>query len=157
LFFEPMSLAHAPREPVQPDEHVEIGTARLARKGSDVTVVAIGSMVIPSLRAAEIAAASDGPDVEVIDLRSIRPLDTNAVVQSVSRTRRLVVAHESWVTGGIGAEVLAAIVEACPQALCAPGIRVGTAPVPTPSGKVRPHAVPNAERIGAAIRRVLAA
>jgi pyruvate dehydrogenase E1 component beta subunit len=154
LYFEPMSLAHAPRGPVT-DEPVPIGCARVARPGSDVSVVAIGSMVPASLRAAD-ALASEDVDVEVVDVRSIQPLDTHTIVTSVTRTGRLITVHESWVSGGIGAEIAARVVEACPQALRAPVVRVGTLPVPTPSGKVRPHALPNTERIIEAIRRVLA-
>jgi pyruvate dehydrogenase E1 component beta subunit len=93
--------------------------------------------------------------VEVIDMRSIQPLDTRRVIDSVRRTGRLVTAHEAWVTAGLGAEIVAAVAEACPGALRAPAVRVGTAPVPTPSGKLRPFALPNAERIATAIRGVL--
>jgi pyruvate dehydrogenase E1 component beta subunit len=117
-------------------------------------VVAIGSMVLASLWAAD-ALAADGLDVEVIDLRSLQPLDTTAVVESVRKTGYLVTVHESWVTAGIGAEVVASVAEQCPDALRAPAVRLGTAHVPTPSGKVRPHALPNAERIAAAIRGLL--
>jgi pyruvate/2-oxoglutarate/acetoin dehydrogenase E1 component len=156
LFFEPMSLAHGPRETV-PDclGEVPIGQARIARAGRDVTLVAIGSMVQAGLRAAD-SLAADGVEVEVVDLRSIQPLDTMTVIESVRRTARLVTVHEAWVTGGLGAEIVAAVAEAGPSLLRAPVIRVGTAAVPTPSGKVRPHALPNAERIIAAIRQVLA-
>jgi len=154
LFFEPMALAHAPRELVDVGEAVRIGQARVARSGRHVSVVAIGSMVLASLRAAETLAA-DGLDVEVIDLRSLQPLDTTAVAESVRKTGHLVTVHESWVTGGIGAEVVASVAEQCPDALRAPAVRLGTAPVPTPSGKVRPHALPNAERIAAAVRHLL--
>ena len=84
-------------------ESVPIGRARLARPGRDVTVVAIGSMVPPSLDVARKLAA-EGIELEVIDLRSIQPLDTAAVIESVLRTGRLVTVHEAWVTGGIGAE-----------------------------------------------------
>jgi pyruvate dehydrogenase E1 component beta subunit len=111
-------------------------------------------MVAASLRAAATLAA-DGIDVEVIDLRSSQPIDSACVIGSVRRTGRLVTAHEAWVTAGLGAEVVAAVAEAGPEILRAPVVRVGTAPVPTPSGKVRPHALPNAERIVAAVRRVL--
>jgi pyruvate/2-oxoglutarate/acetoin dehydrogenase E1 component len=155
LFIEAMSLAHAPRGPVATETEacVPIGKARVARTGADVSLVAVGSMVPASLRAADTLAA-EGIDVEVIDLRSIQPLDTGCVVASVQRTRRLVTAHEAWVTGGLGAEIVAAVAEACPSALQAPVVRVGTAQVPTPSGKVRAHALPNAERIVEAVRRV---
>ena len=156
LFIEPMALAHAPRALVAVDDNdcVPIGVARVARAGTDATVAAIGSMLAASRRAADTLAA-DGIDVEVIDLRSVQPLDTGCVVGSVRRTGRLVTAHEAWVTAGLGAEVVAAVAEACPEALRAPVVRVGTAHVPTPSGKVRPHALPNAERIVAAVRQVL--
>jgi acetoin:2,6-dichlorophenolindophenol oxidoreductase subunit beta len=155
LFFEPMALAHGPREEVPPSpDTVPIGSARVARPGRDVTVVAIGSMVPPSLEVAR-QLADEGIELEVIDLRSIQPLDTAAVVESVLRTGRLVTVHEAWVTGGLGAEVVAAVAEHAPGALRAPVERVGTARVPTPSGSVRPHALPNAERIAAAVRRIL--
>ena len=157
LFFEAMSLAHAPREPVSiDDEAVPIGLlkARVARSGTDVTVVAIGSMVLASLRAAD-ALAPEGVEVEVIDLRSLRPLDVETVIESVKRTRRLLTVHESWVAGGIGAEVVAAVAETCPSALLAPALRLGTAPVPTPSGKVRPFALPNTDRIVQGIKKLV--
>ena len=93
--------------------------------------------------------------MEVVDLRSIQPLETATVIASVQRTGRLVTVHEAWVTGGVGAEIVAAVTEAGPSMLHAPVIRVGTAAVPTPSGKVRPHALPNAERIVVAIRQIL--
>ncbi len=152
LFIEPMSLAHAPRGSVASDEVcVPLGRARVARAGDDVTLAAIGSMVPAGLRAADTLAA-DGIHVEVIDVRSIQPLDTRCIVASVRRTGRLVTVHEAWVTGGLGAEIAAAVSEVCPDALRAPVVRVGTAAVPTPSGRVRPLALPNAERIVAAVR-----
>ncbi|HET6317179.1 MAG TPA: transketolase C-terminal domain-containing protein, partial [Chloroflexota bacterium] len=137
LFVEPMALAHAPRDLVaDEDAEVPIGRARVARQGGNATVVAVGSMVPASLRAASLLLDEE-IDVEVIDLRSLRPLDSAAIVESVTQTGRLVTVHESWVAGGIGAEVVALVAEACPQALRAPVARLGTAAVPTPSGKVR--------------------
>jgi pyruvate dehydrogenase E1 component beta subunit len=113
-------------------------------------------MVNVSLLAGTRLAAS-GVEIEVIDVRSIKPLDVSSVVASVRRTGRLVTVHEAWVSGGLGAEIVAAVAEATPLVvLAAPVERVGTAPVPTPSGKVRPHALPNAEAIIAAVQRVLA-
>jgi pyruvate/2-oxoglutarate/acetoin dehydrogenase E1 component len=155
LFFEPMSLAHAPREAVDlADGCVPIGTARVVRGGSDVTVAAVGSMVAASLRAAGLLEAED-IQAEVIDVRSIRPLDTACVIDSVRHTGRLLTVHESWVTAGLGAEIVAAVAETCPETLRAPAVRLGTAAVPTPSGRVRPHALPNTERIIDAIRRLV--
>jgi pyruvate dehydrogenase E1 component beta subunit len=156
LFFEPMSLAHGPRDAVSADDGpVPIGLARLARTGTDITIAAIGSMVNASLRAAE-TLRSDGIEAEVIDLRSIQPLDTQMVIESVRKTGRLVTVHESWITAGLGAEIVASVAETCPESLRSPVVRVGTAAVPTPSGKVRPHAVPNTDRIIEAVRKTLA-
>jgi pyruvate dehydrogenase E1 component beta subunit len=153
LFFEAMSLAHAPREPISAQlEPLPIGIARVARPGRDVTLATIGSMVRLGLEAAE-RLAEEGIEVEVLDLRSIQPLDRAALSASVARTGRLVTAHEAWVTAGLGAEVVASIAETC--GFQAPVVRVGALAVPTPSGKVRPFALPNVEHIVVALRRVL--
>jgi pyruvate/2-oxoglutarate/acetoin dehydrogenase E1 component len=156
LFFEGMSLSHAARAPV-PDEAFQtpIGQARIAREGRDITVVAVGSSVPLAMRAATELAA-EGIEIEVLDLRSLRPLDRNAIVASVRRTRRLVTVHEAWVAGGIGAEVVAAVMEEAPDLLVAPVLRIGAAPVPVPSGKVRPHALPTTRHIVEAARRTMA-
>jgi pyruvate/2-oxoglutarate/acetoin dehydrogenase E1 component len=156
LFFEAMSLSHGARAPV-PDAAFEtpIGEARIAREGRDVTVVAVGSSVPLAVRAAGELAA-EGIELEVVDLRTLRPLDRGAVLGSVRRTRRLVTVHEAWVAGGIGAEVVACVAEEAPQLLLAPVMRIGAAPVPVPSGKVRPHALPTARHVVEAARRVMA-
>jgi pyruvate/2-oxoglutarate/acetoin dehydrogenase E1 component len=155
LFIEPMSLAHAPRLSVPSGyDAVPLGEARLARAGRHATLVAIGSMVPLALRAADDLAA-DNIDVEVLDLRCLQPLDTACVLESVQRTGHLVTVHEAWVTAGIGAEIVAAIAETCPSALRVAAIRIGAAPVPIPSGKVRAHALPNVDHIIAAVRRVV--
>jgi pyruvate dehydrogenase E1 component beta subunit len=86
-------------------------------------------------------------------VRTIQPLDRAALCDSVARTGRLVTVHEAWVTAGVGAEIVAAIAET--MVLRAPVARVGALPVPTPSGKVRPFALPNVERIVAAVRAVV--
>src|SRR5207237_5251049 len=97
LFFEPMALAHAPRELVDFGEAVRIGEARVARSGRHVSVVAIGSMVLASLRAAD-ALATDGLDVEVIDLRSLQPLESKAEVEEGRVSGCLVPDYASEVT-----------------------------------------------------------
>lgn len=156
LFFEGMSLSHAARAAVPRDNfETPIGQARMAREGRDVTVVAVGSSVPLAMRAATELAA-EGIEMEVLDLRSLRPLDRNAIVASVRRTRRLITVHEAWVAGGIGAEIVAAVVEESPDLLVAPVIRIGAAPVPVPSGKVRPHALPTASHVVDAARRMMA-
>jgi pyruvate dehydrogenase E1 component beta subunit len=156
LFFEAMSLSHAARAPV-PDGAFDtpIGQARIAREGRDVTVVAVGSSLPLAVRAAGELAA-EGIELEILDLRSLRPLDRDAIIASVRRTRRLITVHEAWVAGGIGAEVVACVAEEAPQLLLAPVIRIGASPVPVPSGKVRPHALPNAGHVVEAARRVMA-
>jgi pyruvate dehydrogenase E1 component beta subunit len=119
-----------------------------------VTVVAWGATVPPALSAAD-ALAGRGVEVEVIDLRSLAPWDREAVLASVRRTGRLVVAHEAWVTGGFGAEVVATVAEQAVDALMAPVKRVGALAVPIPSGRLRAHALPTAATIRAAIEQVL--
>jgi pyruvate dehydrogenase E1 component beta subunit len=154
LFFEAMSLAHAPRETVARDiEPLPSGSARVARAGRDVTIAALGSMVRAAVDAAE-QVARDGIEVEVLDMRWIQPLDRALVVESVGRTGRLVTAHEAWVTAGVGAEIVACVAET--NVLRGPVVRVGAQPVPTPSGKVRPFALPRTEHIVEAIRSVCA-
>ena len=156
LYVEPMSLAHGPREAVPPGEYlVPIGEARIAREGTDLTIVTIGSTVPVALRAAA-SLAEDGVEAEVVDLRSLAPLDTDTVVTSVRKTGGLVTVHESWVSYGIGAEVAAVVAECALEDLLAPVKRVGTRPVPVPSGAVRKHALPTAEDVVTAARDLLA-
>jgi acetoin:2,6-dichlorophenolindophenol oxidoreductase subunit beta len=112
-------------------EDVLIGRARVVRPGRDVTVVAVSRLVHESLAAAE-ELARDGIEVEVVDPRTLVPLDLETIVESVSRTHRLVVAHEAVVHGGVGAEIAAQVQAAAFDELDAPIARVGApfAPVP---------------------------
>src|SRR4029079_15432150 len=156
LFFEAMSLSHAARAPVPRDAfETTIGKARIAREGRDVTVVAVGSSLPLAMRA-DGELAQEGIELEILDLRTLRPLDRDAILASVRRTRRLITVHEAWVAGGIGTEVVACVVEEAPELLVAHVIRIVAAPVPVPSGKVRPHALPNVRHIVEAARRVMA-
>jgi pyruvate/2-oxoglutarate/acetoin dehydrogenase E1 component len=156
LYVEPMSLAHGPREDVPAGEIlVPIGKARVAREGTDLTIVTIGSTVPVVLRAAALLA-DEGVEAEVIDLRSLSPLDADTIVASVRKTGGLVTVHESWVTYGIGAEVAAIAAERALEDLLAPVKRVGTKPVPVPSGAVRKHALPTVEQVVDAARELLA-
>ena len=156
LFVEAMSLSHARRAEVPAgDEVVPIGSASLARPGRDVTLVVWGSTLPLALQAAA-TLSDEGTEVEVIDLRSLAPWDTGRVVDSVRRTRRLVIAHETWVTGGFGAEVAATVAGQVPRVeLLAPITRVGAAPVPIPSGPLRARALPTSAQVVAAVRAVL--
>jgi pyruvate/2-oxoglutarate/acetoin dehydrogenase E1 component len=159
LFFEPMSLSHGPRGEVPAGDHLTpIGPARLAREAAnqaaDLTIVAIGSMVPVAQRAAT-ALAREGAEAEIIDLRSLRPWDADLVVDSVRRTGRLVTVQEAWVAGGVSAEVVATVAERAHGSLRAPPLRVGTKPVPVPSGLVRRFALPTLDDLLAAARIVL--
>ena len=156
LYVEPMSLAHGPREEVPADDFlVPIGKARVAREGTDLTIVTIGSTVPVVMRAAA-QLTEDGVQAEVIDMRSLAPLDADTIVASVRKTGGLVTVHESWVSYGIGAEVAAICAERALEDLLAPIKRVGTKPVPVPSGAVRRHALPTADEVVVAARELLA-
>ena len=158
LFFEAMSLSHGRRAEVPAEDYVvPIGSARVARPGRDATVVAWGSTVPLALQAAT-TLADENIDVEAIDLRSLAPWDRTAVLESVQRTRRLVIVHETWVTGGFGAEVAATVVEHLSSGdLRAPIVRIGAKPVPIPSGALRARALPRAEQITDAVRGLMQA
>ena len=106
------------------DHRVPLGSAAVARPGADVTVVAYSAMALNAPAAAEELAA-DGIDAEVIDLRSLVPLDFDTVLESAARTRRAVVAHEAWRFGGFGAELAAQLHAELFGELRAPVARVG--------------------------------
>ena len=133
---------------------VPLGVADVKRAGSDVTVVTYGRQVHEALAVAE-AAATRGVEVEVIDLRSLVPLDEPAVVASIGRTRRAVVYHEAVVTGGFGAELAAGISEVLFGTLAAPVLRVGARPVPLPyASDLERLALPGPDRLLEAIEWV---
>jgi acetoin:2,6-dichlorophenolindophenol oxidoreductase subunit beta len=136
-------------------EPVAIGVARAVRDGADVTIVALSRMVAEALVAAE-RLAQDGIEAEVIDPRTLVPLDLDAIVDSVARTSRLVVAHEAVAHGGFGAEIAAAVQAAAFDSLDAPIERVGAPFTPIP---VSPHVeddyVPGADEIEHAARVTL--
>jgi acetoin:2,6-dichlorophenolindophenol oxidoreductase subunit beta len=135
---------------------VSLGQAVVRRAGRDVTVVSWSRTVATALDAAA-ALAGEGLDVEVVDLRTLAPFDLETVVGSVRRTGRLVVAHEAVETGGLGAEIAAAVASAASDALRAPAVRVGAPFVPVPaSPELEALFVPSAERLADAIRRVAA-
>ena len=137
------------------DYRVPLGAAAVARPGADVTVVAYSAMALNALAAAE-QLAHEGIDVEVIDLRSLVPLDFGAVLESVARTRRAVVAHESWRFGGFGAELAAQLHAELFGDLAAPVVRVGAASAPIPfSPPLEAAVVPGADAVEAAVRAVL--
>ena len=134
---------------------VPLGRAAIRRPGSDVTIVSWSRMAQAALAAASDLAA-EGIDAEVIDLRSLAPLDLDTVLASVTRTGRLVVAHEAVTTGGFGGEIAARVGEAAFDLLRAPVVRVGAPAVPPPfSPDLEARFVPDAAAIITAVRRTL--
>jgi len=113
------------------DWTVPIGKAKVVREGSDVTIVTFSIMVRKALQAAE-TLAEQGISAEVIDLRSIRPLDKETIIASVKKTNRLVTAEENWPQSGVGAEISAMIMEEAFDYLDAPVTRVSGKDVPMP-------------------------
>lgn len=136
------------------DHLVPLGTAAIARPGRDVTVVAWGRMVGVALAAAD-AVAADGIDAEVIDLRSLLPIDHATVIDAVTRTSRLVVVQEAPKPVGVGAEVAAFVAEQAIDVLDAPIARVAGAFSPIPIGLSEDLLFPNEQRVADAIRRTV--
>ena len=144
------------RGPV-PEEIYEIplGQANVLRPGRDVTVIALGRMVPESMTAAE-ELAKEGKEVEVIDLRTVQPLDSATILASVRRTNRALVVHEAVTFGGIGAEVAAQIQEEAFDYLDAPVLRLGAPFAPVPFSPVLERAyIPDSNRIVAGVQRLL--
>jgi pyruvate dehydrogenase E1 component beta subunit len=142
--------------PLDPEFVTPIGRAAVARAGSDLTLVAHGYSVVRALRVAEGLAASHNVDVEVVDLRSLRPLDVETVAASVAKTSRAVCVEEGWPTYGVTAELAARIQAACFDNLDAPVERVGMAEVPLPYAKnLETVALPNEDRVARAVLATL--
>ena len=140
--------------PVDADYVIPIGTARIERSGNDVTIAAFSIMVAVALEAAELLAA-DGIEAEVINLRSLRPLDTATIVESVKKTNRLVSVEEGWPVAGIGAEIAASMMEHAFDYLDAPVVRVTGADVPMPyAANLEKLALPQADGVAAAAKAV---
>ena len=141
--------------PQDPNFVLPIGKAKIERAGRDVTVVAYSRMVHTSLQAAEVLA-KDGIDVEVINLRSLRPLDVTTIVESVKKTNRIVSAEEGWPAAGIGSEIAAQMMEHAFDYLDAPLARVTQADVPLPyAANLERLALPQVETIVEAVKGVL--
>jgi pyruvate/2-oxoglutarate/acetoin dehydrogenase E1 component len=155
VFLEPKARYWSKEDGALDDGTAPIGAARIVRHGSDCTVIAYGAMVARTLAAADLAAAR-GTQVEVIDLRSLVPLDQETLAASVRRTGRAVVVHEAPRTLGVGAEVVARLVEDCFDHLEAPILRVTGHDIPYPPATIERVHVPTPERIAAAVERVVA-
>jgi pyruvate dehydrogenase E1 component beta subunit len=141
---------------LDPDLLTPIGRAAVAREGSDLTVVSHSFATVRALHVAEKLAAEHGVEVEVIDLRSLRPLDVETVAASVAKTNRALCVEEGWPSYGVSAELAARIQHACFDDLDAPVERVGMAEVPLPYAKeLELAAMPTEDRIERAALRVL--
>ena len=134
------------------DAAFPLDKARTVHEGTDVTLLSYGPQVRTCLEAA-LAAEQDGRSVEVIDLRSLSPLDMETVAASVSRTGRCVVVHEAPVYAGLGAEIAARVTEACFYHLEAPVLRVGGFAIPYPSARAEDHYLPDLDKIMDAVDR----
>jgi pyruvate dehydrogenase E1 component beta subunit len=142
--------------PLDPDFLTPIGLANVARAGSDITIVAHSYATVRALHVAERLARDHGVEAEVVDLRSLRPLDVDTVAESVAKTSRAVCVEEGWPTYGVTAELAARIQKACFDYLDAPVERVGMAEVPLPYAKeLETAAMPGEDRIEAAVLTTL--
>jgi len=136
------------------DHTVPIGSANVLRPGTDVTIATFSIMVGKALLAAE-SLASEGIDAEVIDLRTIRPLDEYCIIASVEKTNRLITVEEGWPTAGIGAEISAMVMQRAFDYLDAPVIRISGNDVPLPyAANLEAEALPQADNIAAAAREL---
>jgi acetoin:2,6-dichlorophenolindophenol oxidoreductase subunit beta len=155
VFFEHRTLYPVKGEVPDELEPIPLGKARIHREGTDVTVVATGRLVHDALRAAE-DAEKDGISVEVVDPRTLLPLDEEAIIGSVRKTTRCVTAHEAVVRGGFGAELAAVIQHGAFDYLDAPIERVGARFTPLPFAPVmEEYVVPHAHDVLDAIRRTV--
>jgi pyruvate dehydrogenase E1 component beta subunit len=155
VMMEPIRLYRAVREELPETlAPVPLGTARVRRSGNDVTLVAWGAVVPAALEAADIVSA-EGIQVEVIDPRTLKPLDWETLGASVERTGRLIVAHEAPRTGGPGGELVAGLVERCFYALRSPPQRVAGADVVYPPQLLEDDYLPDARRIADAVRAAM--
>jgi pyruvate/2-oxoglutarate/acetoin dehydrogenase E1 component len=154
VILEPKLIYRAEKQDVPDGEHVvPLGKARLAREGTDVTLVAYGAMVPVCEKAAD--ALSGGASVEVLDLRSLRPLDEDALLASAAKTGRVVIVQEAPRTAGFGAELAAILAEKAILDLHGPVLRVTGFDVPYPYWKIEDSYMPSVERVTVAARKLL--
>ena len=155
LYIEHVRLYAGKCEVPEADEPIPFGKLRVARVGRHVTLATYSGMVRPCLEAAEELAA-EGIECEVLDLRTLAPLDREGIVNSVIKTGRLVVAHEATKTGGAGAEIAQSAQEGAFDFLEAPILRVAAEDQPAPMGTLQDYVFPNKEKVIAAVREVMA-
>ena len=157
IFFEPKLLYRSATGEVPAGHYtVPIGKARLVQEGSDLTILTWGAMTVTCQKAAAKLAAEDGASVEIVDLRTLSPLDLDAILASVSKTGRCVIAHEAPNTGSWAAELSALIAERALLKLLAPIERVGGWDIRMPLFRLEQYYIPDADRVVMAARKALA-
>ncbi|HSG77945.1 MAG TPA: transketolase C-terminal domain-containing protein, partial [Acidimicrobiia bacterium] len=157
VFFEPIRVYRAIKEEVPDGEYrVPIGAAAIVRQGSDATLIGYGAVVADLRRAAE-ELSERGRDVEVVDVRTISPLDADTIVESVRRTGRAVVVTESHRTAGMASEIAALVQERALYSLLAPVERVTGWDTVVPLKRSEEYYIPDVARIVAAVERTLEA
>jgi pyruvate dehydrogenase E1 component beta subunit len=155
IFLEPKRIYRAIREEVPEGEYkIPIGKARIVQEGKDVTLIVWGAMVREALNAAD-QLKGEKIDVEIIDLRTISPMDIEAIVTSIRKTGRGVIVHEAPKTCGLGAEIIALINEKALLSLQAPIERVTGFDIPVPLLKSEHYYLPNPKRIVMAVKKVI--
>jgi 2-oxoisovalerate dehydrogenase E1 component beta subunit len=156
IFFEPKSRYWDKGEVDAAGIPGPLHAARVAREGADLTLAAYGPTVRTALQAAVAAEEESGASIEVVDLRSISPIDFDTLQRSVEKTRRLVVVHEAPVFFGSGAEIAARITERCFYHLEAPVLRVGGFHAPYPPARIEEEFLPGLDRVLDSVDRALA-
>jgi len=154
MYFEPKRRYWSKGEVDLENVPMPLDKARVAREGSDVTLIAYGPLVATAMDAAA-AAADEGVSIEVIDLRSLSPIDFDTIEDSVNKTGRVVITHEAAQFAGLGAEIAATITDRCFYSLEAPPQRVAGFNTPYPPAKLEEHFVPDLDRILDAVDRTV--
>jgi pyruvate dehydrogenase E1 component beta subunit len=155
LFLEPQRLYRSIKEEVPDGDYtVPFGKARVAREGTDVVLIAWSAAVELCLRASA-QLEQEGISATVLDLRSLVPLDVDAIVDAVRRTGKAVVVHEAPLSGGFGAEIVATIQQEAFYSLDAPVVRVASWDVPYPPGALEDHYLPSVERVRRATKKLV--
>ncbi len=155
IFFEPKRRYHEKGEVDLDETPMPLHQARVVKAGDDLTLITYGPLVRTCVEAA-LAAGEEGRDIEVIDLRSLSPIDDPTILESVHRTGRAIVVHEAQRTLGVGAEVAARIAEACFYSLQAPVLRVTGYDLPYPPSRVEHAYLPDLDRVLDAVDRAMA-
>ena len=155
IFLEPTRLYRTLKEEVPDDgEALPLDTCMVLRQGEDVTLVTWGAMVMDTLAVAD-TLEDEGISAEVIDVATLRPLDTGSILASVEKTGRLVIVHEAPLSGGFGGEIAATVAEHGLLSLEAPIVRVAAPDTVVPMPKLEPHYMPDCNRIQEAVRRTV--